>query len=441
MTIRKAFGAMFFKAANVMALATTGVSLTDLRLGAFLAGGPTFSGQTVTVDAAIQLDTVWACVRLLSETIASLPLKLYERQPNETSIVARNHPLFSVLATSPNADMTPIEFWGTMVACLVTWGNAFGQVMRRGDGSVIAINPLRPDRMTVRRDPNSGALTYTYAWQGKYLVLAEADIFHIKGFSFDGLLGLSPISVGRQSIGTALAAEQTAGKTFKNGLLTQSYISAPDYLKDPEKERAKAILADYAGAINAGKTPLLEGGWKVESIGLNPEDMQLLQTRGFNVETLCRWFAVPPVMIGRMEKSTAWGSGLEQMNLWFLQYGLMPWLIRIEQAITRCLLSPADRLRFYAKHNVDALMRGDTAARTAFYVAGLQNGFVTANEVRARENLPPDPDGNVLCVQAQMIPRADIGKAAVQPTLKPVPGGQPPPDPPQPDSTGSEDDD
>lgn len=440
MNLKRTVGRLFYKAADAAFAVATGVSLTDMRLGAFLAGGPTFSGQTVSVDSAMQLDTVWACVRLISETIASLPLKLYQHQANDTSVLARNHPLYAVLATSPNADMTPIEFWGVMVACLLTWGNAFGQVMRRADGTVIAINPLRPDRMTVRRDPNTGEPIYTYSWQGKYLVLGESDIFHIKGFSFDGLLGVSPLTFGRQSIGTALAAEETAGRTYKNALLTQSYISAPNYLKPDQKAQAKAILADYAGAINAGKTPLLEGGWKVETIGLNPEDAQLLETRSFNVETLCRWFGVQPVMIGRMEKSTAWGTGLEQMNMWFLQYGLMPWLRRIEQAISRCLLSPADRQRFSAKHNVDALLRGDSASRAAFYTAALQNGWMAANEVRAKENLPPDPSGDVLTVQAQMIPRADVGKAAVQPTFKPVPGGQPPPAPRQPDTMEDDDD-
>lgn len=439
MTLRTAFTGLLTKAANAMALSVTGVSLTDLRLGAFMAGGPSHSGQLVTVDSAIQLDTVWACIRLLSETIASLPLKLYERETENTSNAARSHPLFSILYDKPNADMTGVEFWGCMVASLLAWGNAFAQVVRRGDGTIIALNPLRPDRMTVRRDPKTGGLVYTYAWQQQYLILTEDEIFHIKGFSFDGLMGLSPITVGRQSLGSAMAAEETAGRTFKNGLLTQNYIKAPAYLNNEQRSLAKAALEDYAGAINAGKTPLLEGGWSVESIGLNPEAAQLLQTRAFNVQTICRWFGVQPVMIGSMEKSTAWGSGLEQMNLWFLQYGLMPWLVRIEQAISRCLISPGDRLTYFAKHNVDALLRADTQGRTAFYVAGRQNGWFTANEVREKEEMAPMEGGDVLTVQAQMIPLTDVGKSAVQPTLKPVPGGQPSPDPAASGTTGDPD--
>lgn len=411
MSIVKRLRGIAYKAASAAFLSVTGVSLTDLRLGAFMAGGASLSGQTVTVDSALQLDTVWACIRLLSETIGSMPLKLHEQQSDGQSRLAREHPLYRVLSRSPNADMTPIEFWSCLAACCLAWGNGFAQVVRRGDGQIIALNPLRPDRMTVNRDGSTGALVYRYSYQGKTLILEEDEIFHIKAFSFDGMMGISPITAGRHSIGAALAAEETAGRMFKNGLLTQTYLSAPTYLTGTQKEQAKDILAGYSGAINAGKTPLLEGGWKVESIGLKAEDMQLLQTRQLGVATLCRWFGVQPVMIGAMDKSTAWGSGLEQMNLWFLQYGLMPWLKRIEQAISRCLLSPVDRDRYFARFNVDALLRGDSAARAAYMQTALRSGWMTANEARANDNLAPRPGGDVLMVQSQMIPLTDIGKA------------------------------
>lgn len=423
MSIATRLRGMAHKAASAAFQSITGVSLTDLRLGAFLAGGPSISGQRVSVDTALQLDTVWACIRLLSETIGSMPIKLHERQGDGQSSMARDHPLYRVLALAPNADMTPIEFWSCMAACCLAWGNGFAQIMRRGDGQIVALNPLRPDRMTVQRDPNTGALMYRYSYQGKTLMLGEGDIFHIKGFCFDGLMGISPITAGRQSIGAALAAEETAGRMFRNGLLSQTYISAPTYLSAAQKEQAKAILADYSGAMNAGKTPLLEGGWKVESIGLKAEDMQLLQTRQLGVATLCRWFGVQPVMIGAMEKSTAWGTGLEQMNLWFLQYGLMPWLQRIEQAVSRCLLSPVERDRYFARFNVDALLRGDSTARAGYMQTALRSGWMTVNEARANDNLPPMPGGDVLMVQAQMIPLADIGK----PRNLTGTGGQDPP--------------
>lgn len=402
-----------------------GIGLTDVRLGAFLGGGLTASGKSVTVDSALSLDTVWACVKLISETIASMPLKLYDGLGTNNAALARSHPLYPVLTVAPNADMTPMEFWGCMIGSLCLWGNGFAQIIRSTGGRVIALNPLRPDRMTVRRDLNTGELTYTYAWQGQYLTLTEDDMLHIRGWGLDGIMGISPISAGRQSLGIALAADETAGSMFRNGLLSQTYVKSPEYIPEGQETRAKQALADISGAINAGRTPLLEGGWSIETIGIKPEDLQLLETRGFNVETICRWFGVAPVMIGRMEKSTAWGSGLEQMNLWFLTYTLLPILSRIEQAISRCLLSASDRLRYYPKHNVNGLLRGDSSARAALYTSYGQNGIMTRNEMRALEELPPLPGGDVLTVQAQMIPLTDVGKAAVQPTTKPVPGGQP----------------
>ncbi|GFE94803.1 phage portal protein [Acetobacter persici] len=430
MKIRNRVKGWLYKAVDAMALTVTGVSLTDLRLGTFLAGGPTVSGKLVTVDTAIQLDTVWACVRLISDTIASMPLKLYQRQSDDTSLLARDHPLYRILYSSPNADMTAMEFWSAVVGSLMLWGNAFAQVIRRGDGSVIALNPLRPDRMSVRRDPDTGGLVYTYNYQGASLTLDESQILHIKGFCLDGMMGISPISAGRQQMGAAMAAEDAAGAMWKNGLLSQTYIKSPDWLDDTQAIRAQEILNNYKGALNAGKTPLLEGGWTVESIGLNPEDMQLLQTRGFNVETICRWFGVAPVMIGRMEKSTAWGSGLEQMNLWFLTYTLQPWLVRIEQSIIRCLLLPAERAIYFPKHNVDALLRADSQARGQLEAQQVQNGIKTRNEVREKEGLPPLPGGDVLTVQAQMIPLTDVGVVAVLPATKPVNGpAQPSPQP------------
>ncbi|MDN7354337.1 phage portal protein [Acetobacter senegalensis] len=422
MTLRNRVRGWLYKAANAMTLTVTGVSLTDLRLGAFLAGGPTYSGKLVTVDTAMQLDTVWACSRLISDTIAAMPLKLYQRQPDDTSLLARDHPLYRILYVAPNADMTAMEFWSAMVSCLMLWGNAFAQVMRRGDGTIIALNPLRPDRMTVRRNTSTGELIYTYSYQGQQLVLAENEIFHIKGYCTDGMMGISPISAGRQQLGSAMAAEETAARMFANGMLSQTYIKSPEWVPDTMMGRAREILNNYAGAVNAGKTPMLEGGWTVESIGMNPEDMQLLQTRGFNVETICRWYGVAPVMIGRMEKSTAWGSGLEQMNLWFLTYTLQPWLVRIEQAISRCLLSATEKAQYFAKHNVDALLRADSQARAQLEATQVQNGIKTRNEVREKEGLPPLPGGDMLTVQAQMIPLTDVGTIAVQPSIKPVNG-------------------
>lgn len=415
---------LLFKAVSAGMQSTTGVSLTDLRLGLFLAGGPAYSGKAVTVDSAMQLDAVWACVKLVSDTISTLPLQLYDGADPDAAQIARDHPLYPILHDQPNADMTASEFWRAMVGSMMLWGNAFAQIVRRGDGAVIALNPLLPSRMTVRRDPVLGTPIYRYSYQGQVLTIAEADIFHLKGFSLDGLLGMSPVSTGKNSLGSATAAEETAGKTFANGLLTQNYLSSPDWLRDDQVDRAKDVLEGYAGAINAGKTPLLEGNWQVKSIGANPEAMQLLQTRSFSIETICRWFGnVPPPMIGHTDKATTWGTGLEQMNLRFVQYTLQPILVDIEGAIRKALLRPAERARYYAKFKLEGLMRGDSAARSAFYGAMVDKGIMTRNEIRALEDLPPLTGGDVLTVQAQMIPIDDVGKVAKVPTVETLPPG------------------
>ncbi|WP_035367591.1 phage portal protein, partial [Acetobacter pasteurianus] len=225
------FRGLLYKAANAMALTVTGVSLTDLRLGAFMAGGPTHSGKLVSVNTAMQLDTVWACTRLISDTIGAMPLKLYQRSPDGTSsTLARDHPLYRILCRSPNTDMSAIEFWSSMVACLMLWGNAFAQVIWSDIGvkRVVALYPLRPDRMTVNRDDTTGELIYTYTYQGQKLTLEESNILHIKGYCLDGMMGMSPISAGRQQIGSAMAAEETAARMFANGMLSQTYIKSPN---------------------------------------------------------------------------------------------------------------------------------------------------------------------------------------------------------------------
>ncbi|UMM63105.1 phage portal protein [Aristophania vespae] len=395
-----------FRATNLLAGVTTGYPLQTLT--PLFYGGVTASGQVVTTEKALQLDAVFACVRLLSETVAGLPLKLYESDGDNTAKIARDHPLYNILTYRPNADMTGITFWGAYIASLLLWGNAYAFITRNVTGNIVSLYPMLPSQVTVRRDQN-GSFIYSYNYMGNVLTFAEEDVFHVRGFSLDGLSGLSPITMARQSLGAAMAADETAHRQFQNGLLTSTYIKAPTYLTEQQREDAKIILQRYSSAVNAGRSPLLEGGWSVENIGLKPEDSQLLETRSFSVETICRWFGVPPPLIGHMTKSTAWGTGLEQMNRWFLQYGLQAWLTRIEQSISRCLLSPTDHLKYYAEYNVDALLRGDTTARAQFYNAGRQNGWLTANEIRAKENLPPLPGGDVLTMQAQMIPATQAG--------------------------------
>lgn len=398
---------LFRKAALTVA---RGLGLTDQRLTTWFGGEPSHSGESVTVDTALTLDAVWACARLVSQTIATLPLPLYERDDQGRSRVAPQHPLYRVLHDRPNAEMTAVEFWQAMFACKLLWGNGYAEIVRGAGNRVIALLPMRPDRVQVTRETD-GSLTYRYTYQGQTQTLSEDQVLHLKGFSLDGQMGMSAVAAGRHSLGTAMGAERVAGRIFKNGMRPSGTFVAPAYLTKEQRQDARTFLEQYRGAQNAGKVPLLEGGWTFVPLSLPPEDAQLLETRGFNIEVICRWFGVLPVMIGHMDKATAWGTGLEQMNLWFLTYTLRSHLKAAEQAIWTKCLTPAEQQRFFAEFNVEGLMRADSKGRAELYSAEVTHGLSTPNEIRARENKPPLPGGDQLFMQGAMLPIDKLGAA------------------------------
>lgn len=397
------------------------LGLTDPRLYQFFSSGPTHAGETVTVDSSLQLDVVWSCVKLVSETIATLPLFVYQRDKAGNGIVDDKHPLYRLLHDRPNADMTAVEFWTATVAAILLWGNSYAAITRKNDegdkaslpgadNPVVALFPMRSDRVVVRRHTD-GSLTYHYTFQGFVANLEEWQVLHIKGFSLDGLVGISPISQARQGLASAMAAEKAAGSFFRNGMRPSAIMESPTYLNDAQRADAQALIESVSGAINSGSIPLIEGGWKLNTaVSLPPEDAQLLQTRGFHVEQMCRWFAVPPPMIGHSEKSTAWGTGLEQMLLWFKMFCLGPHLERIEQAIMKSLMTADESISAYVEFNADGIMRADSTIRAGLYKTQIAFGLKTPNEIRSLENDPPDPDGNDLMIMSNMLPIKLLGE-------------------------------
>lgn len=416
---------IFTKAALVIA---SGLGLTDPRLYQFYSGGETYAGESVGVAGAMQLDTVWACVRLISQTIATLPLFLYTKDSKGRGIVDPSQPLYRILHDQPNADMTSTEFWEAMVAAVLLWGNGYALIQRLGN-RIVSLVPMLPERLTEQRNPD-GSLKYTYRWYNESIDYTEDEIFHIKGFSLDGVVGISPIAQARQTLATAVAAEKTAASVFRNGMRPSAVVEAPKFLSPAQRIDARAVIDGFSGAISTGKVPLLEGGWQYKQISFPPDDAQLLETRSFHVEQLCRWFDVPPIMIGHMEKSTAWGTGMEQMMLWFLTFSLRPHLKRIEQAIAKDLLTPVERTQMYAEFNVEGLLRTDSKGRAELYQSLAMNGLRTRNELRALDNEPPLPGGDELTVQVNLIPIQLLGTVARLPTEKPVDPGFVGPKPP-----------
>ena len=370
----------------------------------------TNSGKIVTVDNALSLAALWACVRIISETIAGLPLGLYDEDQYGNGVLNKGHPLHNLLRHQPNADMTAFEFWQAMIACLLLWGNGYAEKTVNVLGDVVALTPLMPDRVTMRRDPD-GATYFLYNdLFGKQVRLEGDQVFHLKGFTLNGLIGLSPIQYARHSLGSALSTDEAAGRIFANGLRPSALYSVKEYLKKEQRARWNEILAENSGNSNRGGFMLLEGGAEFKALELPPEDAQMLQTREFNVDEVCRWYRVPPWMIGHTTRTTSWGTGLEQQMLGFVSFTLKPYTDAICASIRRSLLPPAQRTGVAVKYDFNDLLRADSVGRAALIGVLAQNGVRTRDELRAMDGLGPMPGGDVLTVQSNLVPLDQIGQ-------------------------------
>ena len=366
------------------------------------------TGADVTPKTVMQVDAVWSCVRLISETIATLPLSLYERTATGKRL-APQHPLHFVIHSQPNADSTASVFWEAVIASMLLRGVGRAEKLYVGP-QLVGLAFLDPDKLVVSRDA-SGRGLYSYPQRnGVMREIAKDRIWTLPGFTLDGINGVSVIRYGAKVFGNAIAADSAAARTFRNGLLQTIYYKMDAFLRPEQRAEFKKNLA---GSIERGESPLLEGGTSVGTVGINPADAQLLESRSFSVESICRWFRVPPWMVGHTEKSSSWGTGIEQQMIGFLTFTLGPWLRRIEQAISKDLLTPAERSRYYPKFAVEGLLRADSAGRAAFYGAMVNNGILTRDEVRELEDREP-MGGNaaVLTVQSAMTTLDAIGAPA-----------------------------
>ncbi|ENL4094440.1 phage portal protein [Providencia rettgeri] len=371
--------------------------------------GVSTSGKLVTADKAMQLSTVWACVRLLSESISTLPIKIYQSRSDGSRTLAKEHPVYRLLCKQPNIEMTPSRFMLMVVASLCLRGNSFIEKKYIGP-KLVALVPLLPQNMVVKRDEASGMLEYKYTdpFTKKERIVPIKNMMHIRGFGMDGICGMIPIQTGRNVIGSALSVEESAAKIFENGLQSSGFISSELPLNDEQRERIRSYLLSFVGSKNAGKMMVLEGGMKYNNVTMNPEAAQMLESRAFSIEEICRWFRVPPFMVGHMDKQSSWASSVEGMNMQFLTNTLRPLLVNIEQEISRCLLSGDDD--YYAEFSVEGLLRADSAGRAAYYTTSLQNGWMSRNDVRRLENLPPIDGGDIYTVQLNLTPIDQLGK-------------------------------
>lgn len=368
--------------------------------------GMSSSGKVVSTDKAIHLSAVWACVRLLSESVSTLPLKIYERQKDGSRKPATNHPAYQVLCRRPNIEMTPSRFMLMLVASICLRGNAFIEKKMIGI-KLVSLLPLLPQNMVVKR-LESGRLEYTYTENGQKRVIPEKNLMHIRGFGLDGVCGMMPMKEGRDVIGAAMAVEESAAKIFENGLQSSGFLSAENALDAEQRERLRGYMQAFTGSKNAGKIMVLEGGLKYQNVTMNPEAAQMLESRAFSIEEICRWFRVPAFMVGHADKQSSWASSVEGMNLQFLTNTLRPLLVNIEQEISRCLLDGDEDL--FAEFSVEGLLRADSAGRSAYYTTALQNGWMSRNDVRRLENMPPIEGGDLYTVQLNLTPLEDLKK-------------------------------
>ena len=378
--------------------------------------GRSTSGKSVNEMTAMQTTAVYACVRILSEAIASLPIHVYRYKDGGKEMVC-DHPLYTLLHDEPNPEMTSFVFRETLMSHLLIWGNAYAQVIRDGNGRVLSLYPLLPDKMEVDRDEH-GQLFYTYTRNtdenpnfSEYgrVRLRPEDVLHIPGLGFDGLVGYSPIAMAKNAVGMTLACEEYGASFFENGATPGGVLEHPGVLKDPAKVR-ESWHSVYGGSKNAGKVAVLEEGMKYQQIGIPPEEAQFLETRKFQIDEIARLYRIPPHMVGDLDKSSF--SNIEQQSLEFVKYTLDPWVIRWEQSIQRALFLPQEKREYFVKMNVDGLLRGDYQSRMSGYAVGRQNGWLSSNDIREMENMnliPEEEGGNLYLINGNLCQLKDAG--------------------------------
>ena len=370
------------------------------------------SDEIVTVENAIEVSGVIAIISLIAQDTAGLPLILYGRR-GSNRFRAYQHPYYSLIHDSPNPEHTSVTFRELIVAHCIAWGNFFAQIISDNSGVARQLWPLRPDKMTVTR--KDGEKLYVYLTpEGKQRVFARDEILHIPGFGFDGLVGYSRITLARNAIGSAMSAEKFGSKFFANDTTLGAVFMTSSELSDAAYERLdKTLNEEHEGVENSHKRIILEEGLDVKRMGLPPEDAQYLETRRFGLDEINRMLGpIPPHLYGDTEKSTSWGTGIDSLEQGYINHGLRPYAIRIEQGLGQQLLLQADRdAGLYFEHLFDALLRGDLSTRTEAYGKGFTYGWLSDNEIRSKENMNTYPGGDVHYRPSNLVPVENAGGA------------------------------
>jgi HK97 family phage portal protein len=363
---------------------------------------------SVSVDSALQVSTVWACVTLIVENIASLPLDVFKTDSKGNRAIEKDSRLYQVLHESPNKRQTSMEFWLQMLLNLVLRGNAYARIMRDAKGDVVALWPLSADQTAVIV-ADDGNLVYVYSYENEGVVYSEKDVLHIRGMG-NGVIGMSPLEYMRSSVKVAVDAQNHTSRTFKKDARRPGVLMSDTVLTPDQRTAVKKNFGDIVTG-NGRELYVLEAQFKFEPLGMSPADIQLLETRQFAVQDLARWFGVPSVLINDTGETTSLGSSVQTIVDGFFKLKLRPMLILMEQRVRKAVLTPAQRSQgFSAKFNFDALLRASLKDRMDIYAKASQNGLKTRNECRKLENDAAIDGGDELTVQSNLIPLNKLGE-------------------------------
>lgn len=384
-------------------------SPSDALITTLVGTNKTASGKVVSSESALRVTTVYACVRILSETIAALPFNLYRRIDNNGNReIARNSALNRIIHDLPNSEMTAMDFRMYQMVCLLLRGNAFAEVYRARSGEIGEIIPLNPDHVMMDRDKSSGKLIFEQHNSGIRRIVNDR-MWRVSGMSLNGLIGLSPIACAREGIGMSLALEEHGARLFSNGAKPGGILEHPGKLNDTTKKQLiDSWNAAYQGVGNSQKVAVLQEGMKWHQLGMSAEDAQFLESRKYQRSEIAALYGVPLHMLGDLDKATF--SNIEHQSIMLVVYTLLPWLKRFEQSIYRDLLTPTERQQYFAEHRVDGLLRGDAKARSEFYKSLFSVGALSINDIRRLENENSIEGGDKHYLQMQQVPIEQLGK-------------------------------
>lgn len=392
------------------------LSLHDGWAGIF--NSATYSGVTVTPKGALGNTPVLRAITILSETIAQLPLHVIDESQNKKK-KALQHPLFRVLYLEPNSLMSSFEFRQLMMTCVCLYGNFFAEIEFNNAGDVVALYPWKNDKVILFKAEDN-TLWYSYRTDSpnsKEILIPSRRVLHIKSFSDNGLWGKSPIQIAREAVALSQAAEAYGAKFFGSGGKPTGVFSTDSKLKGDTIDRLQEQWKKRMGDSSSTKTLFLEEGLKYQPISLSPEDSQFIETRKFQISEIARMFGVPPHMLFDLERATF--SNIEHQSIEFVTFSILPWIKRIEQEMTRKLLTVKEQSRYLIQFNVSGLLRGDTKSRFESYAIGKNAGFLTTNDIRKLEDMDPKEGGDVLWTPANTMP-ADISKDFWQSKITPA---------------------